>query len=157
MRSLPALLLFLLALVAPGAAAAEAVQADDPALARRIASLSAGLRCLVCQNQTIADSNAPLALDLKQQVREKIAAGMTDQQIRTYMVERYGDFVLYSPPLKATTVLLWVGPFVLLAAGALVLVANVRRRRREQQAVAPLTQAERERARALLDETPERP
>jgi cytochrome c-type biogenesis protein CcmH len=105
----------------------------------RIRQLEEKLRCLVCQNQTLADSNAELAGDLRRQVREQIAAGRSDQQIIDYLVQRYGDFVLYEPPFKPTTALLWLGPFVLLAAAVLVLVATLRRRRRapEEPALAP--------------------
>ena len=96
---------------------------------QRVRQLSEKLRCLVCQNQSLADSNAELAEDLRGQVRAQVKAGKTDEQIVGYMVERYGDFVLYEPPFKATTVLLWLGPFVLLAAAAAALVAILRRRR----------------------------
>jgi cytochrome c-type biogenesis protein CcmH/NrfF len=84
--------------------------AADPALEMRVNALSAELRCLVCQNQTIADSHAELAIDLKNQVREQLSAGRSERQVIDYMTQRYGDFVLYRPPLKATTVLLWAGP-----------------------------------------------
>ena len=105
----------------------------------RIRQLSEKLRCLVCQNQSLADSNAELAQDLRQQLREQVASGRSDDQILDYLVQRYGDFVLYEPPFKSTTVLLWTGPFVLLAAAALVLVATLRRRRRApvEPALAP--------------------
>jgi cytochrome c-type biogenesis protein CcmH len=96
----------------------------------RIRNLEEKLRCLVCQNQTLADSNAELAADLRKQVRDQIAAGKSDAQIIDYLVQRYGDFVLYDPPFKTTTLLLWLGPFVLLAAAGLVLIATLRRRRR---------------------------
>ena len=96
----------------------------------RIRQLEEKLRCLVCQNQSLADSNAELAGDLRREVREQVAAGRSDAQIMEYLVQRYGDFVLYEPPFKATTALLWIGPFVLLAAAALILVAALRRRRR---------------------------
>jgi cytochrome c-type biogenesis protein CcmH len=111
----------------------------DPAVEDRIRHLEERLRCLVCQNQTLADSNAELAGDLRRQVREQVAAGKTDEQIVDYLVQRYGDFVLYSPPFKATTVLLWVGPFLLLAVGAGVLVVVLRRRRSapEEAALVP--------------------
>jgi len=108
----------------------------DPAVEDRIRHLEERLRCLVCQNQTLADSNAELAGDLRRQVREQVAAGKTDEQIVDYLVQRYGDFVLYSPPFKATTVLLWVGPFLLLAVGAGVLVVVLRRRRNAPEEVA---------------------
>ena len=124
--------LFLILLLAfAGVALAGEAQpvAADPALESRVMKLSEELRCLVCQNQTIADSNAPLAVDLRQQIRGQIADGRSDEQIRSYMVERYGDFVLYNPPFKATTALLWAAPFVLLLVGGGIFVTVVRRRR----------------------------
>lgn len=105
-------------------------QTNDTQTEQRIRQLSEKIRCLVCQNQSLADSNAELAGDLRRELREQVAAGRSDDQILDYLVQRYGDFVLYEPPFKATTVLLWIGPFVLLAAAALVLVATLRRRRR---------------------------
>jgi cytochrome c-type biogenesis protein CcmH len=93
-------------------------------------TITAELRCLVCQNQTIADSHADLAIDLREQVREMLQKGMTDKQITDYMTERYGDFVLYRPPFKSTTMLLWIGPGVLLVLGLLGLVLMLRRRSR---------------------------
>jgi cytochrome c-type biogenesis protein CcmH len=119
-----ALLLIVLLLVS-GFSFSENLETEN-----RIRSLEEKLRCLVCQNQTLADSNAELAADLRKQVRDQVAAGKSDAQIVDYLVQRYGDFVLYEPPFKGTTVLLWVGPFVLLAAAALVLVRIIRRRRR---------------------------
>ena len=92
-------------------------------------TLEEGLRCLVCQNQTIAESRADLAMDLKKEIREQIKAGKTDEQIIQFMVARYGDFVLYKPPFKDTTVLLWAGPFALLLGGLIVLFVYLRRRR----------------------------
>jgi cytochrome c-type biogenesis protein CcmH len=111
-------------------------------------TLAAELRCLVCQNQTIADSNAPLAEDLRNQVRERMRKGASDSQIIDFMVERYGDFVLYRPPVKATTLLLWFGPLLLLAAGFVVLLRRVLRRRPAQDL--EMTASERKRARTLL-------
>jgi cytochrome c-type biogenesis protein CcmH len=141
--------LLLLALSLP-VLAKEAVPAtDDPVLERRVMKLAAELRCLVCQNQSLADSHADLAIDLKNQVRSQIREGRSDAQIREYMVARYGDFVLYSPPWKATTVLLWAGPFVLLIAGVLVLVAYVRNRQ-GRVVTTELTAEEHARAQALL-------
>src|SRR5262245_2868039 len=92
-------------------------------------ALAEELRCLVCQNQTLAESNAPLAEDLRNQLREKMRAGKSDKEVVDFLVERYGDFVLYRPPLKATTVLLWFGPLLLLAAGFAVLMRRVLRLR----------------------------
>jgi len=102
--------------------------ADDPVAEARLKHLAVELRCLVCQNQTLADSNAPLAEDLRREVREMIAKNMSDKEIIDFLVSRYGDFVLYRPPMKATTTLLWLGPFVLLAGGAIALVTALRRR-----------------------------
>jgi cytochrome c-type biogenesis protein CcmH len=95
----------------------------------RIRRLSEKLRCLVCQNQTLADSSAELAGDLRKQLAEQVAAGRSDEEIIAFLVQRYGDFVLYDPPLKATTVLLWIGPFALLLAALAILVTVLRRRR----------------------------
>ena len=129
--------------------AAEAPPTDqDRATQARAIRLEEQLRCLVCQNQTIADSNADLAVDLRRQVREQIAAGRSDDEIIDFMTSRYGDFVLYRPPLKATTVLLWAGPALLLVGGALLLVRVVRERRTTEPP--PLTVEERERAEQLL-------
>ena len=104
--------------------------AADPAVEKRMLSLAAELRCLVCQNQTIADSNAPLAEDLRRQVREMIARGDSDKQIIEFMTQRYGDFVLYRPPLKGTTAALWFGPFALLLGGLTIFIVVLRRRSR---------------------------
>ena len=141
--------LLLLALSLPVLAKEAVPAADDPVLERRVMKLAAELRCLVCQNQSLADSHADLAIDLKNQVRSQIREGRSDAQIREYMVARYGDFVLYSPPWKATTVLLWAGPFVLLIAGVLVLVAYVRNRQ-GRVVTTELTAEEHARAQALL-------
>jgi cytochrome c-type biogenesis protein CcmH/NrfF len=108
------LLLAVLAALPAGAAPAQD-RAADPALEARVQAVSAELRCLVCQNQSLADSHAELALDLKNQVREQLQAGRTPDQVVAYMTERYGDFVLYRPPFKATTALLWLGPALMLA------------------------------------------
>jgi cytochrome c-type biogenesis protein CcmH len=115
-----------------GAAAAKEAPpaAADPVLEKRVLALAAELRCLVCQNQTIADSTAPLAEDLRRQVREMIARGESDKQIIDFMTQRYGDFVLYRPPLKGTTALLWFGPFALLLGGLTIFVVVLRRRSR---------------------------
>ena len=132
-----------------GAHAAEPA-ATESALDKRVTELSQDLRCLVCQNQTIADSQAPLAIDLKNQIREKIDQGMSNDQIIDYMVQRYGDFVLYRPPVKSVTLALWFGPAALLVLGLIVLFRHLARRRRQQPTDAPLTDAEHKRAQALL-------
>jgi cytochrome c-type biogenesis protein CcmH len=122
---------------------------NDPVAAKREVELAKQLRCLVCQNETIADSRAGLAVDLRNKLREQMAAGKSDEEIIAFMTERYGDFVLYRPPLKATTVLLWVGPFLLLAIGILIGWRAVRARTRSARPE-PLSAAERERAERLL-------
>lgn len=115
--------------VSVGAGAGEARSvADDPALEARMMVIATELRCLVCQNQTVADSHADLAVDLRQHIREQLAAGKTDDQVRAFMTERYGDFVLYKPPLNARTALLWGGP-ALLSLGALLGLGWLLRRR----------------------------
>ena len=104
--------------------------AADPALEARMLDITSELRCLVCQNQTIADSHADLAVDLRQEVREMLARGQTPEQIRRYMTDRYGDFILYRPPLKATTAALWLGPGLLLVIALAALALVIRRRGR---------------------------
>ena len=133
---------FLLALLA-GIAAAQ-----DAELDKRVAGLAHELRCLVCQNQTIADSNAPLAQDLRNQIREQLARGASEREVLDYMVARYGDFVLYKPPFKAATLALWLGPFALLAAGLALLWRRLARRRAPAP---PLSAAERVCAAKLLE------
>ena len=146
-----ALLLLAWLLCLPFAVSAQTAQPmpNDPVANKRAVHLAEQLRCLVCQNQTIADSNAELAVDLRGQIREQIAQGRNDDEIVDYMVERDGDIVLYRPPLKATTVLLWFGPPVLLLLGIIFLFRylGARRKRVEQQ---PLSDGERQTAAALL-------
>ena len=117
-------------------------------LEKRTAALAHELRCLVCQNQTLADSNAPLAVDLRNQIREQLAAGKSEREVKDYMVARYGDFVLYRPPLNAVTLLLWAGPFLLLLFGIFLLFRKIRSR---SEAVPELSDAERARAARLLE------
>jgi cytochrome c-type biogenesis protein CcmH len=105
------------------------------------------LRCLVCQNQTLADSNAELAVDLRNSIREQLGRGASEREVLDFMVARYGDFVLYRPPLKATTVLLWAGPFLFLGVGIFVLVRRLLRKRPQAQ---PMSEEERTRAAQLL-------
>jgi cytochrome c-type biogenesis protein CcmH len=127
--------------------------ADDPVTEKRLQSLSAELRCLVCQNQTIADSHADLAVDLRREIRGMIQAGQTDQQIIDFMVARYGDFVLYRPPLKTTTAILWGGPALLLLVGLFGLIHHLRRRNATAVEPAPLSADDAARAAALLKST----
>jgi len=122
--------------------------AADPALEARVTAVATELRCLVCQNQTLADSNAPLAVDLRDQIREQMRQGASERDIVEYMVARYGDFVRYRPPFKAATVLLWAGPALLMLAGFAALYYRLRRRRGEAQP--GLSDEQRSRAQALL-------
>ena len=130
------------------ALAGTPVFAQNPELDKRVAALAEELRCLVCQNQTLADSNAPLAVDLRNQIREQLAKGASERDVREFMVARYGDFVLYRPPLKASTIVLWTGPFILLLAGAFLLIRQLARRRVPEP---QLSEAERSRAAKLLE------
>lgn len=125
--------------------------AEDPVAEARLKHLAVELRCLVCQNQTLADSNAPLAEDLRRDVREMIAKNMSDQEIIDFLVQRYGDFVLYRPPVKATTTLLWIGPFLLLAGGAVAL-GLVLKRRRQAVTDMPITDEDHRRVEQLLSQ-----
>jgi cytochrome c-type biogenesis protein CcmH len=140
----------LLILMFSGAAiAGEATPAAaDPALEERVTAVAQELRCLVCQNQTLADSNAPLAVDLRDQIRERMRQGASERAVVDYMVARYGDFVLYRPPLKATTVLLWTGPVLLVIAGLAALFLSLARRRRASRS--ELSDEERAHAQRLL-------
>ena len=145
--------LFMVLLLLPSLAVAgeAALLAENPQAEARLKALAVELRCLVCQNQTLADSNAPLAEDLRREVREMIAKNMSDKEIIDFLVTRYGDFVLYRPPLKTTTTLLWVGPFLLLIGGAIALVMALRKRQKKLADVA-LSEAERNRVAQLLSE-----
>jgi len=145
------LLALALALAGNTLAKDAAPLADDPVLQARVIRIAEELRCLVCQNETIAASNADLAVDLRNQIRVQIGQGRSDAEIRDFMVQRYGDFVLYRPPLKSSTLALWLGPFVLLLVAGAVLLRQIRRRR-AQIAARELTPAEAERARRLLGE-----
>ena len=138
---------FLLAVFIFGFASVRA--ADDAALEQRVQHLSEELRCLVCQNQSLADSHAELAIDLKNQVREKFKQGASEKEVIAFMTERYGDFVLYRPPIKATTLLLWFGPGLLLLVGLIALFVRLRHRA-AAGGEAALTADERARAAALL-------
>lgn len=145
-----------LVMLAPlGVAKEAAPMAMDPEMEKTVNEISAELRCLVCQNQTIADSHAELAVDLKNQVREMVQRGQTQEEIVDYMVQRYGDFVRYRPPMKPSTVLLWAGPFLLLLIGLTVLVINLRKRTTLVTADGDLSAEESERLKALLASEPE--
>lgn len=146
-----AVAVLLLLPLAQGVAKEAPPLAEDPVLEKQVNSITAELRCLVCQNQTIADSHADLAIDLKNQVRDMVHEGKTQQQIVDYMVQRYGDFVLYRPPVKPATYLLWIGPFLLLLAGIGVLLFNLKKRRQAATEASPLSAEESERLAQLLN------
>ena len=150
--------LLVIILLIPSLAAAEEAKplADNPPVEARLKTLAVELRCLVCQNQTLADSHAPLAEDLRREVREMIVKGMSDREIIDFLVQRYGDFVLYRPPWKASTTLLWLGPFLLLIAGATGLVFALRRRQKKLADVT-LSEEEHNRVVQLLSEGTNRP
>ncbi len=141
-------------LVATGAWAGEARPlAEDEAVEKRLTAIAEELRCLVCQNESLAGSRADLAEDLRREVRGLIKEGKTDQEVKDFLVSRYGDFVLYKPPVKPTTWALWAGPFLLLVVGIVVLIRYLRRR--DTQVQRPeLSEEERKRAEALLKDNP---
>ena len=153
MRRLLIALALALAVVLPVFAGEAAPLAADPVVEKRLQSLSEELRCLVCQNQNIADSHAELADDLRREIRGMIQAGKTDKEIIDFMVARYGDFVLYRPPFKAITVLLWVGPLALMLIGIFALMRYLKQRNGQVTDDAPLSEEENRRAEALLKET----
>ena len=142
-------LLFLILFFSPTTEAKEAQPAEDPQIEQRMRALTQQLRCLVCQNETLADSQADLAEDLRREIRAQMKAGKSDQEILAYLTQRYGDFVLYKPPVKLTTYLLWFGPFVLLLMGIAALYRYVKQRK-ELIHEKPLTADERKRAEKLL-------
>ncbi|MBI2313884.1 MAG: cytochrome c-type biogenesis protein CcmH [Betaproteobacteria bacterium] len=147
------LLLALMFVLAAGVAfGKEAVPtAEDPVLEARVQRLSEELRCLVCQNESLAGSRAELANDLRREIRDMMRAGRSDKEIVDFLVQRYGDFVLYRPPVKSTTYLLWFGPFLLLGGGIAVLLYYLKRRRKERVVEDEgLTEEERLRAEAIL-------
>jgi cytochrome c-type biogenesis protein CcmH len=145
---------FVLALlsVTPSWGKEAASLADDPKVEQRLIVISEEMRCLVCQNESLAGSRSDLANDLRRELRTLIKQGKTDAEIREFMVSRYGDFVLYRPPVKPITWLLWIGPFVLMVAGVIALFVYMRRRNRDISSAVALTEEERKRAEALLKE-----
>ena len=141
---------------APLSAKEAAPTAFDPVAHSRVVEVSKQLRCLVCQNESIADSQAELAIDLRNQVIAQVRAGKTNEEIVQYMVDRYGDFVLYNPPFKTSTLILWLGPAALFLGGIAAFVINVRRRKRlVAEASKPLTAEEQALADELLSEKKE--
>ena len=130
LRSLPgATALLLAALLFAGAAGADPLEFESPAEEERFGELTAELRCTVCQNQSLADSDAPLAQDLRNEIHTMMRQGDSDEDIKRFLVDRYGDFVLYRPPVRGNTLLLWIAPLLLLTAGAAVMAVTISRRR----------------------------
>ncbi len=157
-RALPAVLLALtLACAGFAQAAIESFTFESPEQEARFKQLSGELRCLVCQNQSIGDSNAELAQDLRREVYEMIKAGQNDEQIVTFLVDRYGDFVLYKPPVTTTTALLWVGPFLLIGVGLVFLIRFIRTRVAPATGDDALSAEEQARLDALLDTSAKEP
>jgi len=148
MRRIFILLLCLMPLFAYAGEAKD--MATDQVLEKRMIGLAEKLRCLVCQNESLASSHAELAADLRREVRELMTKGMSDQEIKDYLVARYGDFVLYEPPVKSYTLLLWFGPFALLLVGLALLLVQLRKRRSAMPEVALSSEAQ-QRASALLN------
>lgn len=154
-RALLTALILALTIASLAAGPARAVQADevltDPALEARARDISAGLRCLVCQNQSIDDSDAPLAKDLRLLVRERLKAGDSDGEVIDFIVARYGEFVLLKPRLSRGTLLLWFATPAVLAAAMVLIFLGYRRRRAASEALAPLSAGEKRRLDRLLD------
>ena len=148
MRRLLLIALFVFVLPLQLNAAIDAYFFDDPEKEARFQNLIAELRCLVCQNQNLADSNAELAQDMRQLTYEMVQKGSSDEEIVAFMVQRYGDFVMYRPPFKTSTAMLWVGPFIILGIGITVLFLFIRRRNKEP--VPEISAADLERAEQLL-------
>jgi cytochrome c-type biogenesis protein CcmH len=153
MTSLRRIVLLSIVLAGLAPSLARAVQPDevlpDPKLEARARAISAGLRCLVCQNQSIDDSKAELARDLRLLVRQRLKLGETDEQVRAFLVNRYGNFILLKPPLDLETAFLWGMPALVLATGGIALLFGLRRL--QSVSAAPLSQAERDRLKAVLD------
>ena len=147
------LLICLLASIVVAQVQEEEVPSDDPVIEQRLANLSKELRCLQCQNQTLADSPAGLAADLRREIRVQMKAGKSDQEIIAFLTQRYGDFILYKPRVTFTTYLLWFGPFVLLLGGLYVLFRFIKQRR-DSFVETPLSADERRRAQELLASVP---
>jgi len=152
MKRIAALVLLLLAAALPAAAVAPGEMLADPALEARARDISKDLRCLVCQNQSIDDSDAQLARDLRVLVRQRLAAGSSNEEVVDYVVSRYGDFVLLKPPFKLSTYVLWIGPAIIFAGGLLAIVVFYRRRAGlAETAPPPLSAEESRRLERLLD------
>ena len=147
-----AILIFLIFIIPSLAWSKEAIPvAEDPEVEKRMLALTMDLRCLVCQNESIADSRADFSNDIRREIREQIKANKSDQEIIQFLVDRYGDFVLYNPPIKPTTIFLWFGPVALFIIGFGALIVYLKRRRQQIEEV-PLSEAQLKKAEALLNE-----
>lgn len=149
-----ALLVFALLCTAAAQAKVEALSFDSPEQEATYNKLIAELRCLVCQNQNLADSNAELAVDLRRKTYEMVKQDKSEREIADFMVDRYGDFVLYRPPLNSSTLLLWTGPFIILLIGVTLLIRTIQRRRAVQEVDVDDTRLKA--AAALLDKDPDK-
>ena len=147
--------LALLAMLWIAPALAQEAQLSDPRLEQRARDLSREIRCVVCQSQSVADSDADIAQELRVLIREQIAAGKSDQEIRDYLVARYGDFVLFDPPFKASTYALWIGPFAILVLAGIGVALFFRRRAQEPARARELSADEHSRVERLLQDGPE--
>ena len=144
----PVVLAMLVTLFGPAVVDGQMSENADPALERRLRAFAQGIRCVVCQNETLADSRAELANDLRREIREQMRAGRSEEEITAFLTDRYGDFVVYSPPWKSSTYLLWVGPFLLLGGGFVALYRSVERRKARGARV--MSADERRRVRQVL-------
>jgi len=146
-------ILLLIIFMIPGLAMSQQAipVAEDPEIEKRMLALTEDLRCLVCQNESIAESRADFSNDIRREIREQIQANKSDDEIIDFLVDRYGDFVLYNPPMKPTTLLLWFGPLILFVVGVWFLIAYLRSRRVQIEEVS-LSEAQRKKAEALLKE-----
>ena len=155
MKQVALLVMFVCSLTVAASAQTAQPLAEDPELEKRLQALSQELRCLVCQNETLADSRAGLAEDLRREIREQMKAGKSDKEIIAFLTARYGDFVLYRPRVTPTTYLLWFGPFVFLAGGFIFLYRQLKQRR-AQLATQPMTAQDRQRVEELLQTSNEK-
>jgi len=152
MKQLIAALLILWSCSAVSIAKEAVPVMGDEVLQARVMKLAGELRCLVCQGESLAESHSDFAADMLRKIRALVEQGKSDQEIKDYLVQRYGDFILYRPPFTSMTALVWLGPVILFAAGASVLIVNLRRRRRRVAVAAPLSAEEQARVNSLLKE-----
>ncbi|MCF6324954.1 MAG: cytochrome c-type biogenesis protein CcmH [Gammaproteobacteria bacterium] len=149
-RAFACLMLLSAIVISPQVLAKEAaLMQADPVLEKRVMGLAHELRCLVCQNQSLGDSHSEFAIDMREEIRDQMRQGKNDEQVTDFMVQRYGDFIRFRPPVKSTTFLLWFGPLILLVLGGAVLFISLKRRKRTVKTM-PMSDEDRKRAEALL-------